>query len=764
MSSNGLEQEVGPDDPFGAGEVLPIHIGNCFDHVKDEIQDEVETSPQSLPLNIDIKQEVELDLSVTNYLDPSKTCSGGSHQNGIVKTELVTISEYHFQESRLHHDLRCVGVSYPGTTETVETNQKSGFLHPNHKMLKIESTECSTSSSNLDDTSEHFDLKPDSNGLMQCSAIKTEPVKPEPVKLEPVKPEPLKEEQVKAEPEDLKKEEESDDDEEEDEDEETSSESDDQIDPRAKLRKRRVNKASVAALKKRNLYSKISKIVRRCSREGVSRTKEEDKLFARHSKIFKEVLKNLNKRQLEEDRKKEIEDSPAKLTKKCAQLSKAIQKAKNLVVYTGAGISTAANIPDYRGPNGVWTLLDKGQEVADCDLGNAEPTYTHMALFTLFKKGKLKHIVSQNCDGLHLRSGIPRYALSEVHGNMFIEICKRCKPMRPFIRLFDVTEKTNRNRHATGRRCHVCGHSLVDTIVHFGERGYFKWPINWDGASKAAEKADMILCLGSSLKVLRHYPWLWCMDRPKKLRPPLYIVNLQWTPKDSAATLKLNGRCDEIMKKVMSNLEFEVPDYFPANDPLLTYSTPLHPMEEHTTTRKVIIGRTKPEFRVRSWSLDHSYTKKKYEDPEKPKPKETPKSGRGGKKQGCFVPRQNVDYKTAVWPRDALYCPYKELKFEYVFDLEAEGQVGYYCVCCDPALKRKRNSSESGDEDEEEDEEDENSEEDQDDKDSKSSESLSKTDSTEKAEEEPKDRTASRSSTTAPGWFGKGRRIKKLKY
>ena len=95
--------------------------------------------------------------------------------------------------------------------------------------------------------------------------------------------------------------------------------------------------------------------------------------------------------------------------------------------FTNILLTTAVCLQFCRGPNGVWTCLDQGRAIQTCDLAQAEPTYTHMSLFTLFKKGKLKHIVSQNCDGLHLRSGIPRYALSEVHGNMFIEVSFSCK-------------------------------------------------------------------------------------------------------------------------------------------------------------------------------------------------------------------------------------------------------------------------------------------------------------------------------------------------
>eukprot|EP00092_Neocalanus_flemingeri_P033707 GFUD01036641.1.p1 GENE.GFUD01036641.1~~GFUD01036641.1.p1 ORF type:complete len:611 (+),score=154.10 GFUD01036641.1:169-1833(+) len=99
----------------------------------------------------------------------------------------------------------------------------------------------------------------------------------------------------------------------------------------------------------------------------------------------------------------------------------------------------------------------------------------------------------------------------------------------------------------------------------------------------------MILCLGSSLKVLRRYPWLWCMDRPANKRPPLYIVNLQWTPKDSAATLKLNGRCDFVLAEVLKHLKMKLPEYTPYNDPLLSYATHLHEKEEHTTSRRTLI-------------------------------------------------------------------------------------------------------------------------------------------------------------------------------
>ncbi|KAK0098076.1 hypothetical protein PV326_011375 [Microctonus aethiopoides] len=329
----------------------------------------------------------------------------------------------------------------------------------------------------------------------------------------------------------------------------------------------------------------LKKVTAILNKSEVDRTAEETDLLSSCGDVVKEVNLRQKKRDRVKARLEEIEDAPDILEEKCMRLAAAISRATSLTVYTGAGISTAASIPDYRGTNGVWTRMQQGKDIGNHDLSLAEPTTTHMALYALYKARILKYIVSQNCDGLHLRSGIPRTHLSEVHGNMYVEVCRTCKPFREYWRLFDVTEKTARYSHGTGRMCHKCNSILQDSIVHFGERGNLPWPINWNGACRASKQADVILCLGSSLKVLKKYPWLWQMDRPVHKRASLYVVNLQWTPKDESAVLKINGRCDEVMMRVMSHLGIEIPRYNRAKDPIFYHAIRLQNSETLTKTQ-----------------------------------------------------------------------------------------------------------------------------------------------------------------------------------
>ena len=85
--------------------------------------------------------------------------------------------------------------------------------------------------------------------------------------------------------------------------------------------------------------------------------------------------------------------------------------------------------------------------------------------------------------------------------NSPMQVCNSCDHPREYIRLFDLTERTGVRRHQTGRKCSQCGAPLQDTIVHFGEKGRLTSPYNWKEAARAADHADVILCLGTSLKV-----------------------------------------------------------------------------------------------------------------------------------------------------------------------------------------------------------------------------------------------------------------------
>jgi NAD-dependent SIR2 family protein deacetylase len=101
-------------------------------------------------------------------------------------------------------------------------------------------------------------------------------------------------------------------------------------------------------------------------------------------------------------------DDPGTVDQKAQQLVDMIRKSKHFIVFTGAGVSTAAGIPDFRGPQGVWTLRAQGRQkdIKAVNTLQAVPTPTHMALVELQNRGILTYLISQNCDGLHRKSGM----------------------------------------------------------------------------------------------------------------------------------------------------------------------------------------------------------------------------------------------------------------------------------------------------------------------------------------------------------------------
>eukprot|EP00456_Euglypha_rotunda_P003737 TRINITY_DN1063_c0_g2_i8.p1 TRINITY_DN1063_c0_g2~~TRINITY_DN1063_c0_g2_i8.p1 ORF type:complete len:505 (-),score=74.45 TRINITY_DN1063_c0_g2_i8:13-1527(-) len=266
---------------------------------------------------------------------------------------------------------------------------------------------------------------------------------------------------------------------------------------------------------------------------------------------------------------KEVEESEEVLLAKAKSLAEMINASKSAIVFTGAGLSTGAGIPDFRGPTGVWTLKAQGKRpVGGVSITQALPTSAHMALVGLVNAGKLKFVISQNIDGLHRRSGIQASRISELHGNCYLEVCWECK--KEYLRDFDVSSDsghTARNGkcteclkrvphfcHCTGRAC-SCGAMLKDSIIHFSENLPEGALIS---AFEAAQKSDLCIILGSSLRVS---PACDIPKETKKKGGKLVIVNLQTTPQDKKADLRVFGKTDMFLTEVMKQLKIEIPSF-----------------------------------------------------------------------------------------------------------------------------------------------------------------------------------------------------------
>ena len=225
---------------------------------------------------------------------------------------------------------------------------------------------------------------------------------------------------------------------------------------------------------------------------------------------------------------------PSDLARRIKTLAQWIFEAKHLVVFTGAGISTESGLPDFRGPDGIWTRQAKGLPSKARPFGSVEPNVGHMAIVELQKLGKLSFLISQNVDNLHLRSGVRPDLLAELHGNVTRMRCTRCE--------------TEVDKSAGLKRC-SCGGRLVSSVVNFGQ------PLPRKALAESywhSENCDLFIVAGSSLVVTP------AADMPKAALESgarLVIINQGETPFDRVAHLRFWEGIGEVLPQAVAQLK-----------------------------------------------------------------------------------------------------------------------------------------------------------------------------------------------------------------
>jgi NAD-dependent deacetylase len=220
---------------------------------------------------------------------------------------------------------------------------------------------------------------------------------------------------------------------------------------------------------------------------------------------------------------------------KIERLADLIYQSRKLVVFTGAGISTESGIPDFRGPDGIWTRKAKGLTTEARDWSNAAPNAGHLAILDLQKLKKLKFLISQNVDNLHLKSGIDPGRLAELHGNMTKIRCRRCE--------------FSMDNHGDTDLCPLCGGEMKASVVDFGQ----SLPREaLEESVRQSQDCDLFLVAGSSLVV---YP---AADMPMlavEAGAKLVIINAGETPLDTNAELKFEERIGLVLPPALKKLK-----------------------------------------------------------------------------------------------------------------------------------------------------------------------------------------------------------------
>lgn len=247
-------------------------------------------------------------------------------------------------------------------------------------------------------------------------------------------------------------------------------------------------------------------------------------------------------------------------------LKQAVEHAQQIVatsskitVLTGAGISTDSGIPDFRGPNGLWTKNPDSERAAtlafylqDEELrqrswqnrlkwinNNPQPNDGHRALIALERRNALLAIVTQNVDELHQRAGHDPEKVFEVHGTLHRTCCWGCKDRRP------MTEALARVQAGdVDPKCELCGGILKSDTILFGQS---LDQVVMQKAMQVSSECDVFLAIGTSLSV---FPACNTLPRAKSCGAKIVIVNGQPTEMDMYADAIVNAPIAEVLPQI----------------------------------------------------------------------------------------------------------------------------------------------------------------------------------------------------------------------
>ncbi len=239
-----------------------------------------------------------------------------------------------------------------------------------------------------------------------------------------------------------------------------------------------------------------------------------------------------------------------------------VRSAQRIVVLTGAGISTDSGIPDFRGPQGVWTRNPAAEKqstiqnyLADEDVRkaawqsrlanpawSAKPNAGHEAIAALERRGKLHALITQNIDELHQQAGNSGAKVIEVHGTIRRVMCWSCGHRAPMEKALARVRAGEADPH-----CEACGGILKSDTISFGQPLV---PEVIDQAMRVASEADLFIAVGSTLQV---FPVAGVVPLAKQSGARVVIVNAQATAMDDLADALLKGSISEILPIIIDS-------------------------------------------------------------------------------------------------------------------------------------------------------------------------------------------------------------------